>query len=144
MSTINKIIKGILITVLIIAIISVIYLVVIHNPGEGFTEFYILDANGNTTDYPVNVSKYSIEKINIGIKNHENMEDNYTVKIKKEQELIYQYNLTLKDNQNITIPYYMDCTNIVGDNQQLFIELYKGNISSPYRILNLRFNVTNT
>ena len=144
MPTTNKIIKGILVTVLVIAIILVIYLVVIHNPGEGFTEFYILDANNNTTDYPVNVTPYSIEKINIGIKNHENKEQNYTIKINKEKELIYQHNLTLQDNQNIVIPYYMDCTNIVGDDQQLILELYKENIKSPYRVLNLRFNVNNT
>ena len=28
--------------------------------------------------------------------------------------------------------------------QQLILELYKGNISSPYRVLKLRFNVKNT
>ena len=69
MKLLDKIIKGILIIALIIAMISVIYLVVIHNPGEDYTEFYILDHNNNTTDYPTNMSQYSIGKINIGIKN---------------------------------------------------------------------------
>lgn len=142
MKLVDKIIKGILVTLLIVAIVSVIYLVVFHNPGEDYTEFYILDYDNNTTHYPTNVSQYSVEKINIGIKNEEHTTMNYTIKVKKDNYTIAQYNRTLKNNEETLTPYYFDETSRIGDNQKLQFELYKGNISEPYRTLNLRYNVT--
>lgn len=142
MKLVDKITKGILIIILIVAIISVIYLVVIHNPGEGYTEFYILDYNNNTTDYPTNISQYSIGKINIGIKNQEHEDMNYTIKVKHNQTTLTKYNKTLKDNEEVLTPYYLDSTSNLGP-QELNIELYKGNITQPYRTLKLEYNVTN-
>lgn len=142
MKLVDKITKGILIVILIVAIMSVVYLVVFHNPGEGYTEFYMLDYNNNTTDYPTNMSIHSIGKINIGIKNQEHADMNYTVKVKKDNETLTKYNKTLKDNEEILTPYYIDSTSNIGI-QELNIELYKGNISQPYRTLKLKYNVTN-
>jgi uncharacterized membrane protein len=142
MRLIDKVIKGILVTILIIAIISVIYLVVIHNPGEGYTEFYMLDHHNNTTDYPTSIPQYSIQKINIGIKNEEHQDMNYTVKIKSHNDTITKYNRTLKNNEESITPYYIDRTSYIGDNQELDMELYKGNNSNPYRTLKLLYNVT--
>lgn len=141
MKLLDKIIKGILIIALIIAMISVIYLVVIHNPGEDYTEFYILDHNNNTTDYPTNMSQYSIGKINIGIKNQEHTDMNYTVKVKTNHTLLASYNKTLKDNEETITPYYIYSTTEIGMHE-LNIELYKGNVTQPYRTLKLRYNVT--
>ena len=141
MKRINKIIKAILLITLIVAIISVIYLVVIHNPGEDYTEFYILDSNNDTTDYPTNITQYSIEKIIIGIQNKEHKQVNYTVKIKKDGYLQAEYNHTLDNNEKIETPYYLNNANIIGNDQLLVIELYKDDIDAPYRTLNVRYNV---
>ncbi|WP_455645993.1 DUF1616 domain-containing protein [Methanosphaera sp.] len=141
MKLVDKVIKGLLVTILIVAIISVIYLVVIHNPGDGYTEFYMLDHNNNTTDFPTNITQNSIEKINIGIKNQENQDMNYTVRIKKNQSIITQYNKTLKNNEESLTAYYISSTRTLGDNQELNIELLKGNTTEPYRTLKLRYNV---
>lgn len=138
---INKIIKAILLVTLIIAIISVIYLVVIHNPGEDYTEFYVLDSNYDTTNYPENITQHSIEKIIIGIENKEHKEVNYTIKVKKDGYLLNQYNHTLNNNEKIETPYYINSANTIGENQLLIIELYKDNIDAPYRTLNVRYNV---
>ena len=141
MNRINKIIKGILVITLIIAIISVIYLVVIHNPGEDYTEFYLLDSNNDTTAYPTNITQYSIEKIVIGIQNKEHRQVNYTVKIKKDGYLLTQYNHSLNNNEKIETPYYINSADKVGINQLLIIELYKDDIDAPYRTLTVRYNV---
>lgn len=141
MKIVNKIIKALLIIVLILAIICVCYMVVNPNQGEGYTEFYILDHNNNTTDYPTNVSQYSIEKINIGIKNKENTRMNYTVVIKRNDTILTIYNKTLQNDQEEVTPYYITQTSHVGDNQDLKIELYKGNTSNVYRTLKLKYNV---
>ncbi|MDO5825565.1 MAG: hypothetical protein BZ137_05550 [Methanosphaera sp. rholeuAM130] len=141
MNRINKIIKAILIITLIAAIISVIYLVVIHNPGEDYTEFYLLDANNDTLDYPTNITQYSIEKIIIGIQNREHAEVNYTVKVKKDGYLQAEYKHTLNNNEKIETPYYLNNAQTVGNDQLLVVELYKNDIDAPYRTLNLRYNV---
>lgn len=141
MKIVNKIIKAVLIIILILAIVCVCYMVVNPNQGEGYTEFYILDHNNNTTDYPTNVSQYSIEKINIGIKNKENTKMNYTIVIKKDGYIQAMYNKTLQNDQEEVTPYYLTSTSNIGDDQDLKIELYKGNISSVYRTLKLKYNV---
>ena len=141
MKIVNKIIKAALIIILILAIVCVCYMVVNPNQGEGYTEFYILDHNNNTTDYRTNVSQYSIEKINIGIKNKENAKMNYTIVIKKDGYIQAMYNKTLQNDQEEITPYYLTSTSNIGDNQDLKIELYKGNTTSVYRTLKLKYNV---
>lgn len=137
----NKIIKAILILILVLAVVCVCYMVVNPNQGEGYTEFYILDHNNNTTDYPTNVSQYSIEKINIGLKNKENTPMNYTIVIKKNGYIQAKYNKTLQNDQEEVTPYYITSTSYVGENQELDIYLYKGNVTSVYRSLKLKYNV---
>lgn len=141
MNLTDKIVKGILVTILIIAIILVVYLVVIHNPGEDYTEFYLLDSNNNTTDIPINMTQNSIEKILLGITNHEHQTMNYTVKVLKNNVTIHQFTETLEDKGTVEIPYYVDSTSKKGINQTLDFKLYKGNVSNPYRTLFLRYNV---
>ena len=141
MKLIDKIVKGALITVLIITVIMVVYLVIIHNPGQDYTEFYILDSNHDIKDYPINVTQYSFEMITIGIANHEHHKTNYTVEILKNKNLLTTYNKTLNDNEKIEIPYYLDRTGTLGNNQELDIKLFEGNQSEPYRTLKLRYNV---
>lgn len=141
MTITNKIVKGALVTILIIAIILVVYLVVFHNPGQDYTEFYILDQYNDTTSYPINMTQNSVEKINIGIINQEHQEVNYTIKIKKDNLTIKEFQETLQDKEKKEIPYYLDSTNKLGINQTVKIELYKNNITNPYRTLFIRYNV---
>lgn len=141
MTITNKIVKGALVTILIIAIILVVYLVVFHNPGQDYTEFYILDQYNNTTSYPLNMTQNSVEKINIGIINQEHQEVNYTIKIKKDNLTLKEFKETLQDKEKKEIPYYLDSTNKLGINQTVNIELYKNNITNPYRTLFIRYNV---
>lgn len=141
MTITNKIVKGVLVTILIIAIILVVYLVVFHNPGQDYTEFYIVDQYNDTTDYPINMTQNSVEKVNIGIINQEHQEVNYTIKIKKDNLTIREFQETLQDKERKEIPYYLDSTDKLGINQTINIELYKNNITNPYRTLFIRYNV---
>lgn len=141
MTQLNKIVKGALLTILIISIILVIYLVVFHNPGQDYTEFYIVDHNNNTTDFPINITQNSVEKIYVGITNQEHQDTNYTIRIKKNNESVFTDTISLKDKENIQFPYYMDQTKNKGINQTLNLELYKNDDENPYRTLLLRYNV---
>lgn len=141
MTLLNKIVKGALLTILIISIILVIYLVVFHNPGQDYTEFYIVDHNNNTTDFPINITQNSVEKIYIGITNQEHQDTNYTIKVKKNNQSIFTDTISLKDKENIQFPYYVDQTKTKGINQTINLELYKNDDKNPYRTLFLRYNV---
>lgn len=141
MNLMNKIIKGILIVILIVAILQVTYLVVFHNPGQDYTEFYILDNNNDTLNYPTNVSQNSVEKVIIGITNQEHQDMNYTIIVSKDNQTITKFNETLKDKETKEIPYYIDNTKNIGINQSINFNLYKGNVSLPYRSLYIRYNV---
>lgn len=141
MTLMNKIIKGILIIILIVAVLQVIHLVVFHNPGQEYTEFYITDYNNDTLNYPTNVTQHSIEKINIGITNQEHQEMNYTIKVLKDNQTIRKINETLADKETKEFPYYLKSTDKKGINQTLNFQLYKGNTSAPYRTLFIRYNV---
>jgi len=139
--SLNRIIKLFLCIVLVVSLVSVVYLVVFHNPGEGYTEFYLLDYDENITDYPINLSSGSVHKLLLGIKNQEHKGMDYTVKVKKEDEVITEYNISLEDKKSIEIPYFMDCTRLKGENQTLNFELYKSGEDAVYRKVFLRFNV---
>lgn len=141
MTQLNKIVKGALLAILIISIILVIYLVVFHNPGQDYTEFYIVDHDNNTTDFPINITQNSIEKIYIGITNQEHKDINYSIKIKKNNSTIFTKTVSLKDKENIQFPYYMDQTKNKGINQTINLELYENDENNPYRTLFLRYNV---
>lgn len=141
MSKINTIVKGALLAILIISIILVVYLVVFHNPGDDYTEFYIVDHNNNTTDFPINITRNSVVLLNVGITNQEHQDTNYTIKVKKDNETIYTLEKSLKDKENLEFPYYMDRTTNMGINQTINFELYKNNNTNPYRTLYLRYNV---
>ncbi|HII08333.1 MAG TPA: DUF1616 domain-containing protein [Methanosphaera sp.] len=141
MSKINTIVKGALLAILIISIILVVYLVVFHNPGQDYTEFYMVDHNNNTTDFPINITRNSVALLNIGITNQEHQDTNYTIKVKKDNKTIYTLEKSLKDKENLEFPYYMDRTTNIGINQTINFELYKNNDTNPYRTLYLRYNV---
>ena len=141
MRTLDKIVKGSLILILIIAIILVVYLVVIHNPGEAYTEFYIVDHNNNTTAYPTNITQNSIQKVYIGTINQEHEKMNYTVIVSKDKHTLRKFNFTIKDKESHEIPYYMTSSQNLGENQEIDFTLYKGNLSQPYRKLNIKYNV---
>ena len=66
---------------------------------------------------------------------------NYTIVIKKDGYIQAMYNKTLQNDQEEITPYYLTSTSNIGDNQDLKIELYKGNTTSVYRTLKLKYNV---
>jgi uncharacterized membrane protein len=66
---------------LIIAAFSVVYVIATPKKGEVFTQFYILDSEGNTSNYPKNLTAGENASLIIGIFNHEYKMINYTVEI---------------------------------------------------------------
>lgn len=75
---------------------------VVANPRRAgtFTEFYLLDANGTFTDYPVRLRIGEPGRVFLRIVNHESSSVNYTVRV----ELVgveRVYNSTLRSNETV-------------------------------------------
>ena len=139
---IDKTLSVILIIVLIAAVAATIYIVVFPQPGEKFTEFYILGPNGKAGDYPANLTMGESGNVIIGIVNHEYANTTYELNVKLNQALLKDENITLTNNEKKEIPFTFKPA-ATGNNQKLEFLLFKppGN-STPYRSLYLYLNVT--
>lgn len=112
----NKALTIVLAASIIIAAASIIYVIIITpKTGEKFTELYILDEDGNTTNYPSNLTVGEHSTVSIGVVNHEYRTINYTIEV----WLINQtnvYNETTKEMETIYHhAWFMDKINILLD-----------------------------
>lgn len=85
---------------IVIAAVTLAYVLVTPRPGETFTEFFILGPGGNASDYPTNLTRSEPGTVIIGIINHEARIVNYTVRI----DLVgvnIAYNTTCQCNQTV-------------------------------------------
>ena len=132
----------------------------IHRSSEGFTEFYLLGADGTASSYPsfLNVSRPGT--VIIGIANHEATNVNYTVRVDLiGVQTVYNatsgfnetfevnrttwstINVTLDDGRNWTQPYTFSIP-YVGLWKVQFVLFKEGDFPSAYRELHLFIRVT--
>jgi len=138
---IDKISSIILITALILAICATVYIIVNPQPGESFTEFYILGPKGKASDYPTNLTIGETGKVIIGIVNHEHAVTDYLLVVKLKGKIIKKQNVTLASDNKKEIPYTFEVSRS-GENQKLEFLLYKLPDSKKiYRSLHLWIDV---
>ena len=136
----DKPLSIILIIALIIAVGATIYIVVFPQPGEKFTEFYILGPNGKAGNYPTNLTAGESGNIIIGIVNHEYANTTYQLLVKNNQTILKNENVTLTNSEKIEIPFKFNLPE--GKNQNMEILLYKlPDTQKVYRSLNLNVSV---
>ena len=80
-SKLDKALTIILAVAIIIAVVSLIYVIVTPKTGEKFTEFYLLGPGGKAEGYPKNLTLGNNASVTIGIVNHEYRSINYTIEI---------------------------------------------------------------
>ena len=80
-SRLDKALTIILAAAIIIAVVSLIYVIVTPKTGEKFTEFYLLGSGGKAEGYPKNLTLGNNASVTIGIVNHEYRSINYTIEI---------------------------------------------------------------
>lgn len=138
---IDKILSIILIIVLILAICATIYIIVNPQPGESFTEFYILGPKGKASDYPTNLTVGKTGKVIIGIVNHEHAGTDYILVVKLKGKIIKKQNVTLASDNKKETPYTFEVSKS-GENQKLEFLLYKlPDKKNIYRSLHLWIDV---
>ncbi len=94
----------------VVALIGVIFASSIKSDQEHFSEFYVLDENGKTLDYPKNVTAGDTGTVIIGITNRELSTNTYRFTILLNNSTIYRSdNITLKTGENheelVNIPF---------------------------------------
>ncbi|CEG12566.1 conserved membrane hypothetical protein [groundwater metagenome] len=132
-------------------IFTLIFVVSVPKEGEKFTEFYILNTDGNANWYPVNLTASENFTINVNIVCHEHPAKSiiYKLKIKwnESDEILYERFILLRDNEtfseNFTFTANIKNTtqDIAKDNKKLEFLLYKDDNSEIYRKLHLWIDV---
>ncbi|WP_424355961.1 DUF1616 domain-containing protein [Methanobacterium sp. MBAC-LM] len=136
----DKPLSIILIIALIIAVVATIYIVVFPQPGEKFTEFYILGPNGKAGDYPTNLTASKSGNMIIGIVNHEYANTTYQLVVKNNRTILKNESITLTNSEQKEIPFKF---NLPAGNQNVKFLLYKlPDTQNVYRSLNLNVSVT--
>jgi uncharacterized membrane protein len=119
----DKTVSIILIILLFAAVAATVYIIVKPNPGEKFTEFYILGTGDKAGNYPTNLSVNQSANITVGIVNHEQSPTTYTMITTLNGRTISDTNYTLINNETRLINYSFMPTE--SGNQTLVFNLYK-------------------
>ncbi len=119
----------------------ILYIAATPKDQDRFTEFYILDTEGKTLDYPREVSVGKPFDIVMGVVNHEYKIASYVVKIKINGIESWEVNIgTLahgeKWERKISIT-----PKLLGDSQVVNFYLYKNGDDQPYRKEPLRLYI---
>jgi uncharacterized membrane protein len=137
----DKTFSSILIILLVVAVTATIYIIVNPNPGEKFTEFYLLGVDDKAGNYPTNLSVNEVGNVTIGIVNHEQSKTDYNMVTTLNGTTISSENFTLANNETKMINYSFKATD-QGNNQKLVFKLYKlPDNNTVYRTVFLNLNV---
>jgi uncharacterized membrane protein len=130
----------VLIILLVVAVSATVYIIIVPNPGEKFTEFYILGAGDKAGNYPTNLTVGEAGNLTIGIVNHEHATTSYNLVTTLDNITISSANYTLLNNETRIINYTFTPTN--SGNHILQFMLYKlPSNGTVYRSLLLYLNV---
>jgi hypothetical protein len=81
---------------LVLALSGVTLLFYPHSNDVSYSEFYVLDSNRQTVDYPTNVTQGASSALILGITNHENNANTYSGTVSLNNSTLYSFdNLTL-------------------------------------------------
>jgi len=137
----NTIITSSLVAVLILAVCATVLIVVLPQPGEPFTELYLLGPNGKASDYPTNLTVNQTGNVTVGVVNHENANANYTLRVTLANKTISAQSFRLANNQ--TWERSLSFTpHQRGMGQKLEFALYKNYGKQAYRSVYLYLTVT--
>ena len=137
----DRIISVILLIIIIVGVIGVLYIVINPAPGEKFTEFYILGADGKAGNYPSNLSAGQVGTLILGVVNREQANTSYNLVIKSNGAILKEENITLKNGEK-----YEEVFNLTAGpagQQTVNFYLYKlPDTNNVYRQTFLLVNVT--
>jgi len=138
--SINKVATIILVCSISLLVGTVIFSVFHPKINQNYTEFYLLDMNGNT-DYNLNLTIGNEAQVIVGLINREQSQTRYSIEILingQEQNVIGP--IVLKNSEKYQEPVDF-IPNKIGDNQKVEFILHKNDNPAAYLNLFLTINV---
>lgn len=130
---------------LVVSIVGVAYVATTpqETNGRPYTEFYVLNSEGNASNYPTNLSVGETGSLIVGISNHEDEPVTYTVALTLENRLVATRTVDVAEKRTWRGRFSFAARS-PGD-KRLQIVLYRGQdvdvSSKPYRSLRLWISV---
>ena len=133
---------------IIIAVISLTYVIVVPKTGEKFTEFYLLNTERRADTYPTNLTMGEDASVIIGIVNHEYQPITYTIEVWLINQTTVHDNTTQNNETRYTHAWFMDSVTVILNHTPVDIEAawkpqweynYTFNISQKGEHLKLAF-----
>ena len=157
---IEKVLVVILLTSILLAGFTLLYIVTRPAPSAPFTQFYIDGPGGNASGYPTRLNISQPGTVFLGIVNHEAVNMSYRIRVDLVGiQIVYNpgtmtnetmevnrttwstINVTLRNGQNWTLPYTFRI-DLKGVWKVQFLLFKEADISSSYRELHLFVRVT--
>jgi uncharacterized membrane protein len=145
-SRVDKLLSVLLVLSIVAVSLTIGYTVALPNPGEPFTEFYLLGANGTIGAYPTQYQLGEQQPVTVGIVNHEQRDTSYEVVVRlndtNKSTVLYSENVSLGDTQT-----WQKVVNVkpdrTGSNMTMEFLLYRENqLGAPYRETDLPVSVS--
>ena len=141
MSKFNRALFIFLVTAIVVALCFIIYMTVVPQKADKFTEFYVLNTEGNAQDYPEQVIVGNTVDIFLGVVNHEYQPASYQVYIKMNGIEVGEANIgTLEHNQKWEEKVSFT-PQVIGQRQSVDFILYKNGETEPYQKEPLRLYI---
>jgi uncharacterized membrane protein len=132
MGKLNKAITVVLLIIIVSLISAIIYLSVTPQPGDRFTEFYILNSQGKAADYPDRISAGEAATIILGVINHEGRATVYNTQIITGGAIIKSVETGILSNNQKWENKVDFKLNTVGGKQRVEFYLYTDNKTTPH------------
>jgi len=108
----DKALTIILVASIIIAVVSLVYVIIAPKAGEKFTEFYLLNTQRRAENYPTNLTLGEEASVIIGIENHEYQPITYTIEVWLINQTIVYNNTTQKNETLYTHAWFMNAVTV--------------------------------
>jgi uncharacterized membrane protein len=133
-------ISFILMIIILLATLTVIYTIIFPPPIDNYTEFYILGADEKAGNYPTNLTLGQSANVTIGVVNHEHQTTNYMLRVRQNNSIINERNLTIKNGEKQEL--LLNFTANYTGKERIEFNLYKlPDQQNIYRMLYLQINV---
>jgi len=140
-SVLSKTLSVALILIILGAIAGLVYSMSVPAITERFTEFYVLNSEGNSDNYPQDLEAGQQAKVIVGIVNQEHETARYRIEVKMNgtsNNMVGPLDLNQAEKWQETITFQ---TAAAGNNQKVEFLLYKSEQSEVYRSVYILVNV---
>jgi uncharacterized membrane protein len=144
MKNLNRILSISLAVAIVAALGCLVYVIAAPKKGEKFTEFYVLNSEGEASNYPDQVVLGEPIELIVGIINHEQEPTSYRLEIKIDGALIEEMTFATLANEEKWEETVSLIPQTLGERQKVEFWLYKNDEAEPCfeDPLHLYINVT--